>query len=103
MGYFGTPSKIHTLWLKLSPEIDITKLATTIDSETLEFSSSDQEFISHLTLGRINKTKNIKMFKDVIGSYKIEKLKFEVTRFYLIQSTLTKDGPQYKILEEYSL
>lgn len=43
------------------------------------------------------------MFKDVIGSYKIEKLKFEVTRFYLIQSTLTKDGPQYKILEEYSL
>jgi len=103
LGYFGTSKEIYTLWLKVIPELELTRLAQLVDSETLTFSSSDQKFTSHLTLGRVNKLKNMQEFKSVIEKFETEKLKFKVESFYLIQSNLTKDGPQYKILQEFRL
>jgi 2'-5' RNA ligase len=103
ISYFGNQIEIYNIWISIKPKDEMTRLAQKIDSETLEFSSKEQKFNSHLTLGRISKMKNIKLFKEILEKTEIRNLNFKVNSFLLIESTLTKDGPKYKIIEEYNL
>jgi 2'-5' RNA ligase len=97
----GTFSE-KVFWMGIEPEEPFLSLAKKIDEETMRY-NPNVEFKTHLTLGKIKILKDKEKFRKIMKSIKIENLEFEVNSFQLIQSSLTKDGARYKILEEYSL
>jgi len=59
--------------------------------------------MSHLTIARVKKVKDKKLFLDELKKIKVQNLKFNVDKFYLISSNLRPEGPKYSILGEYGL
>jgi 2'-5' RNA ligase len=63
----------------------------------------EKRFMSHLTIARTKKIKDKKIFLENLNKINIPKMFFIVDNFYLMQSKLKKEGPEYSALEEYSL
>lgn len=103
LGFFPHEDAIRVLWIGLIPEKIIRDLERKLDEELLDLSSRDQEFKAHLTLGRVKEIKDKEKFIEKIKEIKIKKLSFEIKDFKFIESELTKDGPKYRVLEEYIL
>lgn len=100
-GIFPNKDFIRILWVDLIPKDKVIELAKRIDEQLMEFSEK-QEFSAHITLGRVKFLKNKQEFLKKL-SLKIKPLKFGVKSFELMKSDLSKDGPEYTILETYSL
>lgn len=99
IGFFPNIKKPNILWLNLHPPKEIIQLQQQIDQETLNISTKQQDFKTHLTLGRI------KLLKKPIKPQEIQQPQnktFQINSFQLMKSTLTKDGPRYTILETYN-
>jgi len=94
--------KPRILWINLHPPEKIIKLQQLIDQETLFIPSKTQQFKAHLTLGRIKLIKKQETLKT-IQSLQLEKKPFTISEFQFLKSTLTKDGPQYFIIQKYTL
>ena len=72
--------------------------------ENLGFERGRQNFVPHITIGRIKYLDNKKRFQEVINRFKsIEIQEQKVNQFYLIESILTPKGPEYKILKSFPL
>jgi 2'-5' RNA ligase len=101
IGVFPNEDFIRVIWvgLKAKELFDLQKL---IDYELLDLFSKDQNFISHLTLGRVKNIKDKEKFKKNL-KIEIEEKKFEVNEFCLVKSELHKEGPKYEILERFRL
>jgi RNA 2',3'-cyclic 3'-phosphodiesterase len=101
-GIFKSNSAHKVIWVDFKPVENVLSLQRCVDEETLPIFSGEQQFKAHITLGRIKalKKKNITL---PLTERLLKPIEFEVQNFELIQSTLTKDGPQYKILETYEL
>ncbi len=103
LGSFPGDRRINVIWVGIKEDKELVKLQTKVDEVLVDIFPSEQNFSSHLTLGRVkafkNKDKFLKRFKEI----KIESLEFEVNEFLLMKSELTKDGPIYSVIEEYSL
>ncbi|MDD5331227.1 MAG: RNA 2',3'-cyclic phosphodiesterase [Candidatus Nanoarchaeia archaeon] len=102
IGFFPNKSNPNVVWVGLEPEKEILELQNKVDGELLSYSmGKDQKFKAHVTIGRINEIKDkTKFFEKLNVKIKGE---FVVEEFILFSSTLTKDGPKYRILEKYSL
>lgn len=98
-GVFGG----RVVWAGLSPEDKVLELANRVDECIIKWSSSRQEFRSHITLGRIKCLKEKKKFLERVGGLEVEKKKFLVDCFGLYKSVLTKDGPKYSLVEKFGL
>lgn len=59
--------------------------------------------MAHLTIARIKNIIDKKKFNDSLTKIKIPKTSFIVDKFYLMESCLKKSGPEYRVIEEYSL
>ena len=92
IGVFPDDEFIKIIWLGLKPDDSLIKLQHLIDSETLEIVSSEQHWIK-------NKPQYIKFLSD----FSPKGIRFRIEKFCLYNSNLTKDGPNYERLEEYSL
>lgn len=99
IGVFPSESYIRVVWAGLKDGEELIKLSNKIDEETINKES--HEFTGHLTLGRVKFVKDKKSFVEKLSKLKIENLEFTVNEFILFQSILTKDGPEYKIIEKY--
>ena len=71
--------------------------------ETLDLASGEQQFVSHLTLGRIKSIQNKANFKSFLKEFKVEKIPCTIESFSLYKSTLSSQGPSYQEIEHYSL
>jgi len=60
-------------------------------------------FMSHLTIARVKKISNKKDFIQKLSIIKIPKKRFEVKKFKLKKSNLTREGPVYEDIREYNL
>ena len=103
IGVFPNEFVPHVLWAELEPEKEIISLAQKIDEETLDLAAGEQQFVSHLTLGRIKTITNKVSFKTYLKELKIEKIPGVLESFTLYQSTLSSQGPTYKEIQTYSL
>ena len=103
IGVFPDDEFIKIIWLGLKPDDSLIKLQHLIDSETLEIVSSEQHFRSHLTLGRVKWIKNKPQYVKFLSDFSPKGIRFRIEKFCLYNSNLTKDGPNYERLEEYSL
>jgi RNA 2',3'-cyclic 3'-phosphodiesterase len=102
LGVFSNNDSPFVLWVDLIPNKKIIDLQQKVDAELLPLFKSDQKFSPHLVLGRIKLIKHKESFSELVKELKFEKKRFSIKEFYLIQSTLTKDGPKYKILEKFN-
>src|SRR3989339_510401 len=97
IGVFPNEEFIRVIWIGLKSK-ELGDLQRLIDYELLDLFSKEQDFISHLTLGRIKNIQDKEKFKKAL-QIKIEDKEFEINEFCLVKSELHKEGPSYEILE----
>jgi 2'-5' RNA ligase len=101
IGFFDK-LKSGIIWLSLT---NCEKIQKEID-EVLALNGlceKEKRFMSHLTIARTKKIKDKKLFLENLNKVNLPKMFFIVESFYLIQSKLKKESPEYNVLEEYSL
>ena len=86
------------IWLHLT---NCEKLQKEIDNTLSDLFEKEKRFMSHLTIARIKNFEDKKKFLEKIFNIKIKKEKFEIDRFYLMKSKLTRKGAIYSVLEEF--
>ena len=101
IGVFPNENFIRVIWIGLKSKelIDLQKL---IDYELLDLFPREQEFIPHLTLGRVKNIQDKEKFKKNL-QIEVEDKEFEINEFCLVKSELHKEGPSYEVLERFKL
>lgn len=103
LGWFPNDQRINVLWVGLKPEKEILGLHGDVELKLSGLVEKDDRFSVHLTLGRVKLVKNKEKFLALLKKTKIPWDNFYVKTFSLMKSDLSKDGPQYSILERYDL
>jgi len=91
---------VRIIWLHLT---GCKNLQSEIDERLKNLFEKEKRFMSHLTIARVKDIKNKEKFLEKLNEIKIPKIKFVVEDFKLKKSTLTKQGPVYNDIENYSL
>ena len=105
-GVFGSSYNPKVLWFGIDPDERLTLLHTTIERNLSKvgFYPDRQNFVPHLTLARIKKLKDLKLFQKIVGEFREKAImRQDVPSFSLIESILMKEGPIYNTLNSYSL
>jgi RNA 2',3'-cyclic 3'-phosphodiesterase len=106
VGIFGSQYKPRVIWLGIK---DISKLQqleskVAVAIEPLGYQPDRQNFVPHLTLGRINFINDKKYFQEIIDRFKsFSSEKQKIPAFHLYESKLKPAGPEYSIIASYSL
>jgi RNA 2',3'-cyclic 3'-phosphodiesterase len=101
IGVFPEPDYIRVIWAGINSDA-IFSLQKDIDIglEKMGF-GRDNKFKPHLTLERVNFIKDKNALAKRLKTLDVNKLRFKVTEFKLIQSTLTPKGPIYETQAVY--
>jgi 2'-5' RNA ligase len=105
-GIFGSRYDPRVIWLGTNNNQELTALGEDVlnSLDVAGFSRDRQNFVPHLTLGRIKQLTNRKYFQEVISQYHETFFqKLTVEQFYLFESILQPSGPVYKVLKSYDL
>lgn len=105
-GIFGSSYNPKVIWFGTSSSENLKKLAENL-LENLDkngFLRDRQNFVPHLTVGRVKDVGNKLLFQKIIDQYKslfIQEI--QVDSIILFESLLLPTGPQYKKISEFSL
>jgi 2'-5' RNA ligase len=106
IGIFGSSYNPKVIWAGIAapkPFSDL-KISLYNELEKIGYFEDRQNFVPHLTLGRINYLKDKDLFQDIISGFKDEYFQeISIKGFYLFESKLTKTGPIYTIVEKIKL
>ncbi len=106
-GIFGSSYKPRVIWFGVEdPSTTITALSRDIVGVLEEIGIADdrQNFVPHLTMGRIKYLRFKKKLEEKINKFsEVDFQHCAVSSFYLYESELGPDGPVYHILEQYPL
>lgn len=104
-GCFPNKNVIKVLWLGLEDGSPIKDLQKDLDNEFKKLGfKKERNFISHLTIGRVNSPKNKKEIRETIEKLEnIEIGQMKVSRISLKKSTLTPQGPIYGDIKVFEL
>jgi 2'-5' RNA ligase len=105
-GIFGSSYNPKVVWFGIDNSEILTKLAENLleNLHVNSFLRDRQNFVPHLTIGRIKDVQNKHLFQQKIDEYKssfIQEIK--VDNIILFESLLSSSGPQYNKISEYSL
>lgn len=103
-GVFGSYYKPRVIWIGIKENADLKKLGMEVltGMDVLGFQKDRQNFVPHLTLGRIKNTDNKDRFFDLVEKHKDDTLEtILITDFHLFESKLSSEGPTYSILESF--
>lgn len=106
LGIFGSRYNPKLVWAGLQNTSPLINLVTSINAqlEKIGFFQDRQNYVPHLTLGRINSLKDKKLFQQIISDFKEAYFQeILVTQVLLYESVLTKEGPIYSIIESFEL
>lgn len=106
VGIFGSHYKPRVIWFGVENIEKIQSLANDVLYKMIDlgFERNRQNFIPHLTIGRIKYTDNKRLFQESIEKHKSVNIqKQKVDHFYLIESFLRSEGPVYEVLESFQL
>ncbi len=104
-GSFGPPKSPRVIWLGISRSEGFQRLNIQINKslQYLGYEPDNKEFVPHLTLGRIKNISQHSLLKQMLRSYKDTCFgQFRADAFQLYQSILRPEGPEYKVVEEFS-
>lgn len=106
VGIFGSPYNPRVIWFGLENAKPLINLANSVlnSMDVMGFKRDRQNFVPHLTIGRIKSIDQKNHFQDVINKYKHHDIQFQkIQRFHLIESILRPTGPEYKIIQTFEL
>jgi 2'-5' RNA ligase len=106
VGVFGSRYKPRVVWIGIEKNMDFIKLGQHIldEMEPLGFVKDRQNFVPHLTLGRIKYVDDKNRFFELIKSYREVPVSTEkVKEIILYESLLSRSGPTYKIVDTFQL
>ncbi len=105
-GIFGSAYKPRVLWFGVENDMAIHQLGETV-LNTLDkagFPRDRQNFVPHLTVGRINKIEHKKIFQEAIAAHRHDFLQeFPVGKIILYESMLKPSGVVYKVVMDFLL
>ncbi|NOY49651.1 MAG: RNA 2',3'-cyclic phosphodiesterase [Chlorobi bacterium] len=105
-GIFGSSYKPRVIWFGASKNEEIKTLGNQLLDTFHEhgYTRDSQNFVPHLTVGRIKKITDKKSFQATLDKLKNERLQeFNIDEIILYQSILKPGGPAYIELELYNL
>ena len=106
VGIFGSSYKPRVIWFGIDKSEELQKLAGDLKYELSEigFEADRQNFVPHLTVGRIKYIENKKYFQKVIDENKSGFIQeIPVEEIILFESILHKTGPEYITIEKFRL
>lgn len=106
IGVFGSSYKPKVIWFGIDPKNEIEALVSSIYNELSQIGihPDRQNFVPHLTLARMKFIEDKKLFQLQIDKQKEGLIqKEEVTEFHLFESILKPEGPEYRVVESFSL
>jgi 2'-5' RNA ligase len=105
-GVFGSSYQPRVVWFGIEPDDGLNKLAGSVVARLEDIGIEDdrQNFVPHLTIGRIKSLSDKKYFQQVMEKYRKGPIKKEeVTEFHLYESILSPQGPTYVIVDSFTL
>jgi RNA 2',3'-cyclic 3'-phosphodiesterase len=106
IGIFGSIYKPRVIFLGIKENKDLLKMGNEINSliQPIGYQPDRQNFVPHLTLGRINFLNDKKYFQEIISSCKsFSPEPQQISAFHLYESKLKPGGPEYSILRSYNI
>ncbi|NVN94804.1 MAG: RNA 2',3'-cyclic phosphodiesterase [Bacteroidetes bacterium] len=106
LGIFGSNYQPKIVWLGINNSKALINLANTLlnNLKTIGFERDRQNFVPHLTLGRINYLTDKELFNKIIKNNNISNIQtVTVTEIFLFESILRKEGPMYKLIRSFKL
>lgn len=100
-GCFPPSGMPRVVWVALEPAAAFKAMHDAIDTAIQPLLPKDERFESHVTLARVKAVINRKQFADKLNVLKPKPVEFTVSSFFLIKSTLAREGPVYEHLAEY--
>jgi 2'-5' RNA ligase len=106
-GIFGSRYQPRVLWLGMKdvPEqLDLLAESVLDAMDKIGFARDRQNFVPHLTLGRIKNLTDKPRFQEVIG--KIPQKSYihkSVAELLLYESILHKEGPEYRVIHSFKI
>jgi len=97
-GIFGSHYDPKILWFGIEKLDKLENLARNIFSEIAKcgWDADRQNFVPHLTIGRIKELKDKPLFQKIVGKYNTIEIQEEnVTEIILYESILRREGPLY--------
>jgi len=101
VGFFPSENYIKVVWLGVKNNPYILSLQKKVDEITNNI-KSDHEFHPHITLARVKFISDREKFIKDISEIKIKNYEFEVDKFTLYKSDLTREGPVHTPLQTYT-
>jgi 2'-5' RNA ligase len=106
LGVFGSKYQPRVLWMGMENTEGLLQLQNQIELalEGIGLKTDRQNFVPHLTIGRIKKLQSKKYFQSVVDRYQeFNSGAILIDRLYLYESILRKEGPEYRVLKEFIL
>ena len=105
-GVFGSRYNPRVIWFGIANNDQLKSLGNKVLDllDEAGFEKDRQNFVPHLTVGRIKEVFNKENFQNTIENYKnafLQQLK--VTDVHLYESLLRPEGPAYILVEKYKL
>jgi 2'-5' RNA ligase len=94
------------IWFGIQNSEPLKKLGLDVvkSVEAIGWEADRQNFVPHLTIGRIKQVPDKHLFQRMIDEHKKTRMQeIRVSEFHLYESTLSRTGPIYNVLETYSL
>lgn len=105
-GLFGSRYNPRVIWMGTEPCDKLMQLHTQLVYELTKagFPSDQQNFVPHITLGRINRLSHKPTFQQIIANHALCDIQVQkVQSIYLYESILLRNGPQYNIEHIFNL
>jgi RNA 2',3'-cyclic 3'-phosphodiesterase len=106
VGIFGSSYAPKVIWFGIENSEPLKILGADVlqSLEPIGWEVDRQNFVPHLTVGRIKEIPDKQLFQKIIDQHKKTRMQdIRVSEFHLYESTLLRDGPVYKVLESYKL
>jgi 2'-5' RNA ligase len=105
-GIFGSKYDPRVIWFGIQPDPALQQLYVNLWEELVQlgYVPDSQNFVPHLTIGRIKFIRNKRFFQEVIQMRREDFIQRETVReLYLFESQLRPEGPVYRIIENFIL
>ncbi len=99
---FSNKQRPNVVWVGLQPAEKIIQLQHHLEAALHSLFPQDELFHAHITIARVKFVEDKKEFKELLKNISVPPLEFEIKSFELVSSTLTPEGPVYKILKRFS-
>jgi RNA 2',3'-cyclic 3'-phosphodiesterase len=106
VGIFGSSYSPKVIWFGIEKAEPLKNLGNDVlkSVESIGWEPDRQNFVPHLTIGRIKDVPDKQLFQRMIDEHKKTWMQeFRVQEFNLYESILQKEGPIYRVMESFKL